>query len=245
MGGATLNKCGETNGLSQKRPQEGRLFDNTDLTRNALKDRLRNEGGDLYSYVVKTVRRSNDSFVQKGTGPNFEGGLITLCTCKHLMRTWYQKEKGISDWEGRWIAGLTSVTLSENKENYLFYLMKIAKAFPSHRILWNYLNSNAQAASVKDATQNPCGDIYRPKPTITREFEPSDYSPPHKNHYHSGKEQWHKDIRYSPYGKPPALLLGDVDHSYLWFMPSIRFKGRHSRASTKWKMQCFIKSKLI
>jgi hypothetical protein len=85
----------------------------------------------VYHYVVASIHRHNGEFVQTGCGPNFQGGLITLCTCKHRMRTYMDPD----DWNGIWIAGFTSLPTG-NGANFLIYLMRVAYAFASQRDLW-------------------------------------------------------------------------------------------------------------
>ena len=85
----------------------------------------------VYCYVIASMRIREGKFVQTGCGPNFEGGLITLCTCKHRMRTAID----IEDWPDAWIAGFTGSSAGE-AANFLVYLMQVEHAFASHRDLW-------------------------------------------------------------------------------------------------------------
>jgi len=236
-------KCNAVEEIYQKWPTEGKLKDNMNLTLEELKERLKNESGEVYSYVVTTVKYRNGEFLQTGSAPNFQGNLITLCTCKHLMRTW----KGVSEWKGIWIAGFTSMGL-----NYLFYLMKVSEAYPSHKALWE--NLPEEARKVKNARYNPCGDVYEPKPNIKNEFDPSQYYEPIKNHLHAKRCKpakckrnecpWHKDINYIDRRtkRRPALLVGDPTFSFLWSRPMIYFKYKHPRQKVFRNIRSFILS---
>jgi len=224
-------KCGGDR-LSQEYPKDGQLKDHTNLRRNELLDKLGNERGTIYAYVLCTVENENHKFSQKGCGPNFQGGLVTLCTCKHFMRTW----RDVLDWKGIWIAGLTKFNLMEDGKNYLFYLMKVSESFHSQKEIWNSLSPKERNA--KNAGVDPLGDIYEPKDNIQDEFDPSDYHAP-KNHVHLTGNQWHKDINYvNRYGKRPALLVGDTKYSFLWSLPIISLKSKHPRIKV-WKAKVF------
>jgi len=203
------------------------LKDNTDKTLNELNNNLKGGRGTIYAYVLTTIKNENGQFVQTGSAPNLQGGLITLCTCKHYMRT-YRKP---NEWEGVWIAGFTSRDLMEN--NYLFYLMKVSEAFSSHKGIWD--NLPVKAKKAKNARFNPCGDVYEPKPNPKDEFNYLDYHPPSKNHVHANNNRWHEDIKYekSRTKRRPALLVGDPTFSFLWSQPSIHFKGKLPRTK-KW-----------
>lgn len=240
--------------FSQERPKEGTLSAKIDL--NKLRDILKEKGNEtVYAYIVATVKWNDEekSFVQTGCAPNFQGGVITLCTCKHWMRA----GKECTDWEkGFWIAGFTKESLfPSSRENYLFYLMRVEKAFPSHKKLWKYLSEkNPKAKNDKNAHQHETGDLFQPKAEILdddeskNDFNPSYYVDPCPNHVH--REEWQNDIKY-PQGKkkksvrPASLLLGEEAKSYLWFDRKIRFnkelyKNTHPRTK-KWAMAEFIK----
>jgi hypothetical protein len=49
----------------------------------------------VYYYIVKTTYFESGRIMQKGTGPNIEGGWITLCTCKHSMRSQIAAKHGM------------------------------------------------------------------------------------------------------------------------------------------------------
>jgi len=223
-------KCGVV-GFFQEYPKGGRLKDNLNFELSKLFDKLGDEQGLVYGYVLTTIRNEKGNFFQNGCGPNFQGGIITLCTCKHYMRTWEKVE----DWKGVWIAGFTH--LMENERNYLFYLMKVSRSFRSHKQIWDALVSSRTA---KNARINPLGDIYEPKDDISDEFNYLNYYPPVKNHVH--ENCWHNDICYEKgCGKRmPSLLVGDPKLSFLWRHPIIHFRSKHPRTKI-WKIEDFFR----
>lgn len=213
----------------QEHPEEGNFKRNMNLTIDELLKRLKKEQGRIvYSYVLTSVENNHNQFSQEGCPPNFEGGLITLCTCKALMRTW----KNTSEWKNdAWIVGFTSLDLMGDKRNYLFYLMKVGDAFESFKEMWNAV-SLISARTEKSTRVNLLGDVYEPKPDLVDKFNSSNYYETIKTHVHAeahALDRWREDIEYIKKGKRPALLVGEVDKSYLWSRPTIYFKGKHPR----------------
>ena len=95
----------------------------------------------VYSYVIATVDRVDDAFVQYGSGPNWQGGKVTLCTCKHSMRAFHEP----AEWKGVWIAGFCGLAAGQGR-NALVYLMKVGQAYESHSELWHALPSPVRRA---------------------------------------------------------------------------------------------------
>jgi hypothetical protein len=213
----------------QEFPTEGELEANMNLTREELLDKLKNEKGEIYGYLVKTVEHMNHEFCQTGSAPNFQGGLITLCTCKHYMRTW----KETSNWKDLWIAGFTRPRLMKTG-NYLFYLMKVSAAYQSFKKIWEYLSRTERDA--KNAKRNVFGDIYQPKSDVGDEFKYSGYYEPAKGHVHLKGNRWHNDICYRGLkGRRPSLLVGDSNFSFLYSEPKI-YLTKHPRTK-KWDLE--------
>jgi hypothetical protein len=200
-------------------PKTGRLADNMNLDLKTLRTILQRETGLVYGYVVASIDYKRGTFVQTGCGPNFQGDLITLSTCKHLMRSRLE----LADWPGVWIAGFTGVNqVPGERLNYLFYVMRVADAYPSHRDLWYKLPDTVRQA--KAARLNPLGDLYQPHKSGGDPFDPGTYEPPCSDHSHFPKNGWHKDIHYEGYGgRPPLLLVGDRQFSFLWDRPVIAY----------------------
>ena len=173
--------------------ESGLLSQNLNLDRHSLAQRIGvTQGGLVYCYVVATVEYAGGQLMQSGSGPNFQGGLITLCTCKGQMRA----GKDMGAWIGTWIAGITGAPAGRQAEGFLFYLMRVARAFASHRDLWDWLSAHApDAAKAKVADQNQLGDVYRPRDPCVDPYSPYAYFPPCPLHVHSGTA-WHEDIDY-------------------------------------------------
>lgn len=53
----------------------------------------------VYAYIVTTIKTTQPGFQlqQTGSAPNFDGGRITLCTCKHKDRATFQPMRGEPD----------------------------------------------------------------------------------------------------------------------------------------------------
>src|SRR5437016_5075299 len=80
-------------------------------------------GQPVYAYIVTSITTTTDyQLVQEGNGPNFDGGRITLCTCKHKDRATFHSSKDRHDpWKNVWVAGLTSRSADPSRS--LAYLM--------------------------------------------------------------------------------------------------------------------------
>ncbi len=98
----------------------------------------------VLAYVVRTCQPiydgSRPSPLRRHTGsePNLDGGRITLCTCKHKMRT---SPVFVADGSKSriWIAGFSSSKGGE--ENWLFCLMKVDEAFDDQCGIYERLGS--------------------------------------------------------------------------------------------------------
>lgn len=200
----------------------------------------------VYGYVVRTISLEQGLFHQHGCGPNWEGGVITLCTCKGYMRTYHDAE----EWAGLWIAGFSGSTATPGC-NALVYLMQIGQAFESFADLWNGLPSQARA--TKSSVTNPHGDLYEPTPNrmvdASCRYKPINYQPPRPDHSHAKPDpknpslpSWHGDISKEYKGRRPSLLVGDPRKSFVWRQPLIELaKERIGRGCKKWNtMQEFV-----
>ena len=140
----------------QAMPRKGKLAKNLNLSREALLEKIAPFQHDcVYSYIVCTVEYEQGRLYQRGSGPNFQGGLITLCSCKHWMRT----ARDTESWKGVWVAGFTR----KNLGNRLFYLMRASEAFESHSKLWFSDLIPEETKDAKVADLGKFGDVYRPK----------------------------------------------------------------------------------
>jgi hypothetical protein len=171
------------------------------------------------------VRLQEDgSFAQYGNSPNFQGGVITLCACKHRMRT----AAHLRNDADVWVAGITSSGLpSVHGRRYLFYLMLIHQRADSQAEMWERLPREARQA--KSASKHRLGDVYEPRRAGLSgdgRFMVDNYRQPCKEHVHRDGNHWHLDVNY-PGNRRPVLLTGDPERSYLWTRPSIWLEERH------------------
>lgn len=216
-------KCNSPECSSQPFPHVGVLAENLDTPLAVLRQKIVKALQQLpvFVYIVKTVKFRSGQFVQEGSGPNFQGGYISLCTCKHKDRASPPKDgcRGNSNpnepWEGVWVAGLCSPT--EFRPRGLFYLMLVKQTFESHLACWNGLHQ----PSAKSAHRDPFGDIY--EPLSGAEAAPwlaASYKAHLPGHCHGpgGRE---KDIGVGYHGRHPRLLVGDPQLSFLWTAPQI------------------------
>jgi Nucleotide modification associated domain 2 len=213
---------------SQAFPDDGPLGKN--LSAEALRRRIREgkvESETVYCYIVASI---HDGWVQNGNSPNWQGGVITLCACKHYMRTFL---RNVDDWKGKWVAGFTGINVAGNRKNALVYLMKVDGAFPSFVDLWTSGSLGKRTLMAKEADRNPCGDLYRPKRKgVGDPFDPLSYHGPRPDGVHH--KVWHRDIAYEGIlGRHPALLVGRQKLSFLWSEPSLYYKSTIHRGQKK------------
>src|SRR5262245_60751715 len=127
----TANGCHSVEDIQtvQPFPKNGLLAKNTNRPLPILSSKLQTVQDRAYSYVVTSVILNQATiFEQHCSGPNFQGDVLTLCTCKHQLRSRLSSEQWQQD---VWIAGFTSRTIHEGK-HWLFYLAKIRWAHESH-----------------------------------------------------------------------------------------------------------------
>jgi hypothetical protein len=197
---------------------------------NLEKERLRrlieDRSQPVYAYVMSSLMLVDGNLMQWGTGPNLDGGCITLCTCKHRMRTSLPP----AEWPGKWIAGFSSIRCGGR--HWLFYLGQIREAYASQSELWHALPvKTRQAKSAKVSRQ---GDLYEPKGKLDFKtaFNPANYHPPLSGHRHHPGGKWRIDIDYrlkklKRHGaRRPSLLVADPEFSFVWRTPSLYVDAR-------------------
>jgi hypothetical protein len=131
--------------LYQRFPETGVLSQHLDLDKTRLKEMIGGQSDAVYAYDMSTVVLDGGQLRQTGTGPNFRGNYITLCTCKHRMRASLPRE----DWPNKWIAGFTS--LDCGRRHWLFYLAKVREAYESQSELWYSGSLSQQELDAKSA----------------------------------------------------------------------------------------------
>ncbi|MDX2130358.1 MAG: hypothetical protein SFU91_15085 [Chloroherpetonaceae bacterium] len=228
-------RCKNPLSETQPFPTKGKLKANMNLSLRDLKQRLKQSGGkEVRAYILKTFDWKGETLIQYGSGPNFQGGLITLSTCKHHMRTYYSS----TDWVGNWVLGKMKKSVGENA---LFYLMKVAHAYDSQYDYWQSLDENVKKA--KNSRYNILGDAFEPKRDVlsgNARYTPNNYYKPHTKHSHYNG--WENDIEYKSRTRYTSILVGDVNNSFLWTSPKIYFHSNknNTRGDNKCSMDEFI-----
>jgi len=215
--------CLKSDVMTQPFPRSGHLFNNRD---RALKDLRQSKlpDGKVFTYVLSSVEVVDGRFIQYGCAPNFQGGLITLCTCMHYHRTWWKS------WLGVWVAGFCGI--NNPGGNQLFYLMRVSNEFLNQYELWQSPTMRA-SREAKSARHQIFGDVYQPQiKADDQPYNPDMYFAPREGHRHhrtSGDDNWHDDIYYRDSRRPnapPKLLVGDSRYSFLWATPRCSFTGK-------------------
>lgn len=218
-------------------PKSGLIAENLNTPLPLIARRFGDLQARTYSYIVRTVRLNADTLrvEQRGSAPNFQGRILTLCTCKHQMRA----SQSTDAWENNvWIAGFSSRTLFDGK-HWLVYLAKIQSAHEAHSDVRKQLSPHARKAKASNV--HYLGDVYRPKtpePKGDARYYPNRYFTPseHVHHRKPGDNHWKNDVCYRHAGKygHPALLIADPRLTFLWEQPSIYFSHKHCRNYLKW-----------
>jgi len=176
-------------------------------------------GQPVYAYIVTTIKTTSDyQLCQTGSAPNFAGGRITLCSCKHKDRATFQPSNDPQDpWKNVWVAGLTSISADPSRS--LAYLICVERSFLSQRELWHALPNRCRQA--KCASNSKRGDLYRPRAAAANEpYRPAHYHRPMSGHVHSSYKHpnsWYHDVmQWGRRSRPHRLLLGQRLQSYRW-----------------------------
>ena len=139
-------------------PQDGPLVHNLNTPLPVLVTQLRGMRERTVSYVVATVKYRRKPFCSAArSAPNFQGGVLTLCTCKHQMRA---SQFGLDGETPTWIAGFTGRTIHEGR-HWLFYLAKIQSVHEAPSDLWK--SCRPLPKSEKSARRHFLGDLFKPK----------------------------------------------------------------------------------
>lgn len=166
----------------------------------------------VYVYTHHEIDLINGELKQSRSGPNWEGGLATLATCKHFLRTWKDFNPGV---------GIVGVTNKLDGYNFLLYAGIVERSFESNYDLGQYLKSiDPEVYKTKLMTNNRLGDIAEPvgKLTGSDRFESLNFHSPKEDHCRliemdsNGEQKWLKDIEYSTRSckRPQTALLEPV-----------------------------------
>lgn len=220
----------------------GTLKGNSDFSLKTLKEVINGSESmnRVYSYVVATVALEENELRQYGSGPNLEGDVLTLCTCKHYMRSWSTIDEDV------WIAGVTSRSGEfEDTGHCLFYLAQIKSVVENFPALHTELAGLGRTDAIqrKKASENSVGDFYEFKGTPEDASKkalrrPENYVKPvgdHVHYQHGAKDSWRDDIGKSYSAADPKLIVGEPKMTYAWSSPSIRYDGKHYRGQKKWE----------
>ena len=206
-------------------PTEGALFANLDLSKPELEKRLAQLPHDVRAKRVRSYKMTSVSLDEgsgllqhEGSGPNFQGGYLTLCTCMFQLRA------ECKEWQDWWIAGFCNL-----KPRWLVYLAEVCHPYDSYSQLWNALP--VAVRNAKSATRHTLGDIYQPNPSsaCADPYNPAHYSPPIEGHTH--EDWWKEDVVTRYYNRHPALLVAKPKTTFLWQTPTL-FLTEHHRNQT-------------
>lgn len=164
----------------------------------------------LYCFTLHEIFNTDEVFRQTRSSPNWQGGIATMATCKHQMRTWLTPEQ----WEaGVWCAAFAPAHCADNA---LFFVGRVQRAFTSNYGYTQHLKGLPDLYQAKQADLDPRGDSYRPKHVLcgNQRYDHHNFHEPPTEHTRmelgSDKQpKWLKDIRYILRGKrPPVLMFG-------------------------------------
>jgi hypothetical protein len=195
---------------------------------------------DCYLYTQHQIFHDQGVIKHTRSSPNWEGGLVTYSTCKHLLRTAKRKT-----WVGAWLAGLCP---KECASNTLLFVGKVAMEWSSNYDLGCYLAQyHPLAVMSKLAVDNPRGDLYTPQESglggracydhasfvepvgHTRSVEFYKRSPGSTSDRPDGKiPKWYRDHEYIGHGRrPPVFIFSPV---WLFSTPTLWTTFRPRRA---------------
>lgn len=198
----------------QKFPQSGIIFNNMDKEEINIKSE---DDNIIYCFPQHRITLEKDGFHQLRSGPNWQGNILTLTTCKQRLRTY----KDAEDWIGLWLAGFTP---KNSGGNYLLWLAKIQHSFESNYELGLWLSE--EDYKLKCANNDPCGDIYQPIKQLSGEerFDVKNFVHPightRTERYNDGSYKWWKDIEYigASYRRQ-AVFAFNPSLTFLWSEP--------------------------
>lgn len=194
------------------------------------------EGVDtIYVYPHHEVKLEEGAILQTRSGPNWEGGVVTITTCKHLLRTYKSMVEGKT--------ALIGLTNKLEGENFLMYAGVIDLKFPSNYHLGDYLvKNNPTAYTKKLAKNNRLGDIFEASSRLFSEdiYDFISYDNPCNDHCRfeendsKGDPKWWKDIEYvTSNGTRPSCLI--LDPVTVHTTPVYYWTGRLGRSGVVFK----------
>jgi hypothetical protein len=224
--------CASPRADDQPFPRSGPFLRRMNRSLGELRAALPADAAEVYAYVVATIGRDGERFVQYGSAPNWQGGVLTLCTCKHYMRSSGTPD----DWRGRWVAGFSGVKAGDGR-NALVFLARVGAAYDSQAALWWSNALGVRARNARVSTRHRHGDLFEPKSAASDQYRPRAYHTPCRNHDHFRDRHWYGDIDYvGVSGRRPSLLVGEVAQTYLWDRPSLFLTDSLGRGQQKHRL---------
>lgn len=217
-------------------PTEGVLFGNMDLRKPKLNDCIGGLPGTVRSYKMTSVDPDEDGLHRHyGSGPNFQGGCLTLCTCAHQIRA---EKKHTGEWEGSWLAGFT--TPRQCGRAWLFYLAQVERVYATAADLWTALPSLPlpHLQQAKSTRRNRLGDAFQPNldSSCADPFDAAHYYPPmlgHSHHTTASDANWKNDIEFynSSFKRHSVYLVANPELTFLWQTPTLYLREHHRNQS--------------
>ena len=215
------------------------------------------EGGDrfLYLYTHHEVFLQDGIIKHTRSSPNFEGGLVTYATCKHLMRSYNRDKDG--GWVNTWLVGLCP---KKGLNNCVMFVGQVSMEFERNIQMGTHLMLNyPEVIAHKLAMTNPRGDVYTLKedpptndlddhnnylepPNHTRSLEFYKKSPGSVSDRPDGKiPKYWRDIEYqnAQGRRPPSFILSPC---FLFSKPTLYTSYQPKRATLKLDPMSFVKS---
>lgn len=213
-------------------PTGGELYNHLDLTKTELERRIGWLPGKIRSYKMTSVSVDDGLLQQWGSGPNYQGDCLTLCTCAHKIRA---EKRNPDDWlQAWWIAGFTSPKADGGF--WLFYLAQVGQVYKSMADLWTALSPQLRRA--KSSLHNRLGDAFRPNPasTCVDVFDAAHYCPPMLGHSHrkdASDNGWKNDIEFydRSFKRYDVYLMANPERTFLWQTPLL-YLSSHPRNKT-------------
>jgi hypothetical protein len=199
---------------------------------------------DLFLYTHHEVFFDAGVIKHTRSSPQWEAGVVTYSTCKHLLRTYNRV------WEGTWLCGLCP---AHCEANTVMFAGQVRHVFDSNYDLRTWLRHwHPKVLVAKLANTNPRGDCYTPSvgslsvhdparyahtsfqepPNHTRSIEFYKKSPGSVSDRPDGKiPKWWRDLEYIYNGRrPPSFILSPV---FLFSKPQLWTSYRPRRAVLK------------
>lgn len=237
------------------RSRIGPKYDHQRITVNnvdVMRAMLRNQS-DLRLYTQHEIYFEQGILKQTRTSPNWEGGLVTYATCKHLMRV------TDTNWLGTWIASLSPADCCGNT---VLFCGMVNRVFNSNFALSRAVKKEfPEAYKAKLAMGNPRGDLYTPQLLASGDdderrynhenfLEPSNHtrsvefykkSPGSTSDREDGKiPKWWRDIEYLGHGRRPKCFI--LSPCFLFSEPMLWTSYNPRRAALRLTANDFLAS---